>query len=333
MTKRFLPGKLLPVWAAVSAVLIVVGIVLYSLFGFNYIASEKKTVEIGYDAFVEIGGLEEDLQNKCEDVFASAKISFVDKRIADELNSNYISPTGDRLLIYTFGADTDEKTLASAVESIENAVKGDAQYANADVYVSAHTVAGERFFGAAWRGAVALAVAAIVALVYVGFRFGVGSAVAGLVACVNDVLLTLSVFAIARIPVYAYGPVLFAGIALVLSLILWLAQCMKMRENFKEPAYSALSAEEAVAQSCLSARKFVLVFVLSIAAVLVVLGAVATSGMRLFMLPALLPLAASVYSSFLLAPAVLVPIKKKVDRFKTRHKRYVGKKKAAETEE
>lgn len=327
MNKRFLPGKLLPVWIAVSAILIVVGVVLFSLFGFNYASPEKKTVEISYDAVVYIEEKEEKLAEECEKVFSQNKLEYTAKKTDRELDVNYVAETGNYLLVYTFSSDVKDETLQTAAASLQAALEGNSEFGG-DIFVSAHTLAGEQFHEASWRAAIALGVAAIVALVYVGFRFGWDCAISGLVACVNDTLLTLALFAIARIPVYAYGPVLFAGIAAVFSAILWLAQCMKMRENFKDPAYTSLTAQEAVGVSVAGSWKFVCCFVLPLAVVFAVLGIIASNGLRLFLLPVLLPLAVSVYSSFLLAPAVLVPLKSKFDKMKSSRKKYVGKKKA-----
>lgn len=327
MTKRFLPGKLLPVWIAVSAVLIVAGVVLFSLIGFNYASPEKKTVEISYDAVVYIADKEDKLAEECEKVFSENGLGFTDKRTDRELDVGYVSETGNYKLVYTFSSAVKDETIGKAVASLQQALDANSELGG-DISVTAHTLAGEQFHEASWRAAVALGVAAIVALVYVGFRFGWGSAIAGLVACVNDALVTLSLFAIVRIPVYAYAPVLFAGIAAVFSVIMWLAQCMKMRENFKDPAYASLTVQEAVGTSVAGSWKFALCFAVPIAVVFAVLGVIASNGLRLFLLPVLLPLAVSVYSSFLLAPAVLVPLKSKFDKMKSSRKKYVGKKKA-----
>ena len=332
MTKRFLPGKLLPVWIAVSAVLIVAGVVLFSIFGFHYASPEKKTIEIGYDAVVYIENKEDALAEKCEASFSQNGVSFTDKRTERELDVSYVSETGNYLLVYTFSSATDDAKLQTAASKLAETLQADPEFGTA-VSVTAHVMEGEHFYEASWRAAVALAVAAIVALVYVGFRFGWANAIAGLVACVNDTLLTLSVFALARIPVYAYGPVLFAGIAAVFSVLLWFVQCMRMRENFKDPAYTSLTAQEAVGLSGAGSWKLVLCFLVPLAAVFAVLGLVASGGLRLFLLPVLVPLAVSVYSSFLLAPAVLVPLKSKFDKMRSSRKKYVGKKKATEAQE
>ena len=170
---------------------------------------------------------------------------------------------------------------------------------------------------------------AVVALVYIGVRFGVAAALTGLTNGVNAVLLTLAFFAITRIPVYAFAPLLFAAVAAIVSLLIWLLQCMKMRENFKDPSYAALSADDAVEQSSRTARKYVIGVVIALAVVLAVCGGFATAGVRLFLLPALIPVAAASYSSIFFGPALHVPVKAAFDRMKAnRKKNYAGKPKA-----
>lgn len=329
MSKQFRPGKGLAIWALLSAAIIIAGAVVLGIFGFNTKA-QTRTVEVGYDAIVEIGGKEEDLQKLCEEAFSSAKVSAQDSYVTPELDPSYAGETGDKILVYVFSGDADAAALKNAAQAIESAAN--ARFTGAEVTADVHSYEAKGFYEASWRGAVALFVAAVVALVYVGFRFGVASALTGLIACVHDGLLAVALLALVRIPVYAYTPVLFAGIAVVMSLILWIVQSAKMRENFKDPSYASLSAEEAVCESCMTSYKYVLGFALPAAAVLAVLGAVATSGMRLFMLPALIPVAVSVYSSLLFAPAIHVLFKGRIDKIASKQKRYAGKKKAESAE-
>ena len=51
MTKRFHTVKLLPVWLSVSGVIILAGIILFALLGFNFSANmpSSKTFEVVYD--------------------------------------------------------------------------------------------------------------------------------------------------------------------------------------------------------------------------------------------------------------------------------------------
>lgn len=332
MNKRFGIAKLLPVWLAISAAVIIAGIVMYVLMGFNFAATETKTVEISYNAVVTINEKEEELASVCEDAFSSKGVVYQKKERTDELNPNYFSATGETVLRYTFSGDVSDEALAAALDAVRTQLseKG-AVYT--DVYVSpVHTLTAESFYEAAWRGAVAIAVGAVVALIYIGFRFGLGSALTGAAVCVHDVFLTLALLAVTRLPLYAYTPLLFAAIAAFLSLLLWMVQCMKMRENFKDPAYVALSAEEAVQESYRSSKKTGLILSGVLFLVFLVLGAVAAKGVMLFMLPALIPVLVSAYSSLVVAPAVYVPIKAKFDRMKSMRKRYNGKAKAEKAE-
>lgn len=324
MTKRFHSVKKLPIWIAISAVVIIAGIILYALLGFNF-ATSSASVEVKFDALYK----QETLQNFCEDAFKSAGLGYKLSSVSEERDPNTLGSTRNYLLVYTFDGDVAESSLASAVSAISSKIDSDTDFSTtAEASVSYHLISGENFYEATWRGAIALGVGAIVALVYIGFRFGIDSALAGLVSCVHDALFALALLAIVRIPVYPYTPLLFAGLAVAFSLILWIVRSAKMREDFKDPSFAPLSAEEAVEESCAGSLTAVLFIAAAFAAMLILFGAIATEGLRLFMLPALIPLAASLYSSLLLAPAVYAPIKAKFDRIKTKQKRYVGKKKA-----
>ncbi|MDE5896323.1 MAG: hypothetical protein K2H43_00750 [Clostridia bacterium] len=334
MTKR--PVKLLPVWVAISSVLIIAGIVLVALLGFNFSAerSNYKSIEVQYDVVTEISdGAVENLKSTCDGVFKTQKLSVSAFESVKEVDSNSGSETGNTVLVYTFNSGVSEQKLreagAALIEAI-NAVKPE----NSEVSVSVHVSEGKVFTEAIWRGAVGLAVGAVVVLVYLGIRFGIGAALTGLTNCAHDVLVTLAIFAIARIPVYAFAPLLFAAVAAVVSLLLWMIQCIKMRENFKDPSYASLSAEDAVEQSSKTARKYVLGVAISFGAILVVCGGIATAGVRLFLLPALLPVAVATYSAMLFGPALHVHVKAAFDKLKSKRKaRYVGKAKAEKPKE
>lgn len=321
MTKRFLPGKGLWIWVCVSALLIIAGIVVGALFGFNY-AKDYKTVEITYDTGVVIEGKDETLAEKCEEIFSAAGLDYTSKSVDAELDTNYVAEDGNYTLRYVFASSVSDEALRNAVTSIRALDIG------ADLSVTFHSLEGQRFTEASWRAAVALGVAAIVALVYVGFRFGWDSALAGLVACANDALVALAILVLARIPVQAFAPVLYAGIAVMLSALLWGMQCMKLRESFKDPANAGLPPQEAVGSAIRSGAGRMLAVIIPLVWLFVILGVIAAGGMRIFMLCALIPLAVSVYSSFLLAPAVYVPLKSKFDVIRSNRKRYIGKKKA-----
>lgn len=68
MTKRMKSIKLWPLFTAVSAVIILAGIILYALLGFNT-ATEKpeyKTFEVQYSVNAVLKEKEEEIQKVCE---------------------------------------------------------------------------------------------------------------------------------------------------------------------------------------------------------------------------------------------------------------------------
>jgi len=329
MNKRQKTLKFLPVYCAVSAVIIIAGIILFALLGFNYGAEkpEYKSFEVQYNVVAGVEKYEDQIEKTCEDAFAANGISFDGKKLKEELGGNYSSETGNKLLVYTFAAKTADSALQAAMESVKTELAG--KFASCEGTVAVHTVTNSRFTEALWRAAVAVAVGSVVGLIYIGIRFGVGAALSGLVSCTNSVFFTLAFFAVTRIPLFASAPLLYAAVAAFVSLLLWLLHLMKMRENFKDPSFASFSAEEAVAASVQSSDKLVFGTTGAIGLIVLIFGLIASAGVRALVLPVLVPVAVGLYSSTLLAPALHVHVKKAFDRWKANRKRnkYVGKKK------
>ena len=80
MNKRFKPLKLLPVWAAVAAVIIVAGIALFALLGFNYSAetSKQKSIAVDYNFVVEQTGKEDELRTLCKETLDGKKLTYTE---------------------------------------------------------------------------------------------------------------------------------------------------------------------------------------------------------------------------------------------------------------
>ena len=342
MNKPARTFKLFPVWIAVSAVILLAGIVLFALLGFNTSAErpESKTVDVSYNVSVALApDGEETLEEICETAFEQNGLRYDDKTLLDEQSAPVSStqtgftPTGAGwLLRYTFAADTDDADLAAVVTAIrtevEAALGAQTFPAAAEVNVSSHTLVNQSMNEAIWRGAVGLAVGVVVALAYVGLRFGAGAAVTGLTMCVHDALLTLAFFAITRIPVYSFAPLLFAAIAAVVSVALWLVRCAKLRDIAKEPATASLPAGDAVGEACAATDKTVLAISGVLAAVFAVCAACIPVGGALIAAPAIACFALTAYSSMLFAPALHVPVKAAFDRLKAKRRRYAGKTKS-----
>ena len=323
--------KLLPVWLAVSAVIILAGIILFALLGFNYGAEKLtyKTFEVSYDVVVELGKEGETDPTKLDEICMKA---FTDAKIKPQSSHTDDSRyTLGYTLRYVFSADTSNEALAAAKTAVEGAI--DTTFpAHADLSVSYHTLENQRMTTVDWRGVVAIVVGAVVALIYVCIRFGPAAAITGCVNCAHDALFALSILAIARIPVSAASPLVIAGIAVFTSLVLWLVFCATSRGEGKNPANAAVGALEAVSKTHASAVKPISIIAGGAAIVILLVGLVAAPGVRLITLPALLSVAAATYSSLLLGPALHVHVKRPFDKLFSKQKRYVGKKKAENAE-
>ena len=335
MIKRLKSLKLWPLYLAVSAVVILAGIILYALMGFNTAMdkAEYKTFEVRYNVVAVINNKEEEVQKVCEDAFQANGLSYSAKNVYSDVAGSTNLETGGKRLVYEFAASTADTALAAAKTTAESklAFKGaDGEDLAVEMNVTVNTVKGQSFYEASWRAAVAIAVGAVVVLVYLGVRFGVASALSGLVGMVNATFFTLGVFAVFRIPVYSAAPLLYAAIAAIAFTLLWLLHCMKMRDNFKDPDFGKYDAASAVASSLLTSDKTVYWTAGAFALAIALVGAVtASTAMMALVLPALVAVCAGLYSAALFAPSVHVPCKCAIDKFKSRKTpTYQGKKNA-----
>lgn len=336
MNKRSL-NKLLPIWIAVSAAFILAGIILLALLDFNYTSGEalkSKSVEVEYGVTTLMNEKkEQDVKDACEKALKDAGVSYT-VRVEEQVEASSFNKVTNKKLVYTLSSKLTEEKLASVKDAVIAATAAFAEDDDFSVYTHSQYAEKGVNYDTYWRGGLAVGVCVFVALVYIGIRFGVGSALTGLTMCANDALLTVSLFAILRIPVYFYSPLLYAAIAALFSVVLWLTQCAKMKENFKTPEYAGLSADEAITRSRLTSWKIAVFLTAGLALAFILAGAIATAGSRLFFLPALIPVVLPLYSSLVFGPALHVHVKAAFDKWKANHVRNKkGKKKPAKTAE
>ncbi len=332
MNKRSI-NKLLPVWLAISAVFIIAGIILMCLLDFNYSAENgnKSTVEVEYGVITlntENGA--EQIEDACDKAIKAAGVSVLNKAYPKDEDGN---PVG---IVYEIGADLSAEKLVSLKDAVVNATASFAEN-DSDFAVTVHNyeiqtrVYGESY----WRGALAIGVAVFVALVYIGVRFGVGCALTGLTVCAHDAVLTAALFAVFRIPVYFYAPLVYAALAALVSVILWLLQCMKLKETVKNPEFATNPADEIINKVRRENWLLTVCFAGALAVVAIVAGALATPLSRLFFFPLIVPVALPLYSSLVVGPAIHVHVKTAFDKWKESHGKNKSKKKtvkAVETE-
>ena len=323
------PWKRLPIWLAVSAVVIIAGIVLMALLGFNTAADRPENVqfEVEYNiSVINNEDMQTSLNKICEDVFKSNGLSVADMQKTVGTNEGQ-----DRNAFhYCFTSDVSLEKQAKVEQEIDSKIAADSALSGeyVQIYTGWHTESVTTTAGYVWRGAIAVGI--VVALVYLGIRFGVGCALTGLAVSVHDALFTLAVLAIARIPVYATAPVFYAAAAAFLSLAFWLIHCMKLR-TLKKQSQTPVDAETAVETVYADAWKWVAVLAGVVAVIVLLLGLLATAGVRAIALPLLVSVLAAAYSSLLLGPAIHVHVKRAFDKLSRSNKiKYVGKEKKAD---
>ena len=166
---KLILNKLFSILLAISGAVIVLGIVVYAIWGFNIAPDRPQhyTFEVNYDVVIELNEKEEALQDLCENVFDANGLNYSKKEVLVSIDNSSFSETTDKSLIYTFNSAKTEN-LEKAVQAVTSELtKAGSAYADAIVSASWHTLESERFYDYAWRGAIAIAVAAIVTLAYV----------------------------------------------------------------------------------------------------------------------------------------------------------------------
>ncbi len=339
-------NKLFALFAAISSVIIIAGIILFALLGFNN-AQDKPNrfaIDVSYDTTVVNGTIGEGdekedasayLEKHVEEILKANGLSYEKQSLENgALTNSAIEVSGQqRTARYVFSPKISRATLEEVCGEIEAFTDTVPLLADGVDNISLNALGSVAIGKAAWRGAIAIAVGAVLALVYVSIRFGVSCGVAGLVVCVHDALFTAAFFAITRIPVFSFAPILYAAIAAFVSVAVWIAVCIKIRNTAKDPENAGIAADALADKSVNGVWKYVVCIAAVVAAIVVVFGLVAAAGTRALVLPAIVGCLVPVYSSLLIGPRVFVPIRKAFDKKRASKKGgYVRKKKKAELE-
>ncbi len=332
--------KLTLLFAVLSAVIIIVGVILYAVLGFNTSLDEnqKCTVEVKYDVVVEVNEKEDELIRQCDTMLS--RFGTVKREMHKAIVTSSLSETTDSFLVYTLPAGTDLFELNSLVGALRGSLAEDAAFEGAKIELSVHQLTSERFTEPAWRGAIAIAVGVIVALAYLAIRYGIDMGVGGLVCVAHDALFTLALLAICRIPVFSFMPVVCAAFAALVSVALWTYYCIRTKRALKAADNATLPRDLVYRKSLkegtrpLASLALPLGFLVLIAFAVAVGAAIVTHAAAFLFTILAFVLAAAVpfYSVFLLGVEVCVPIRRDMEKRKANKKvRYIGKKKAETT--
>ncbi len=330
MIKRLISGKASAVWYALSAVVILAGIVLFAIFGFNNTDRiPTYSFEVRYDAYVTMGeGQEDELATICEETFTENGLTEWDKNVYELTTGGVVE------YVFTSVRESVLKTVETQVEAkIENAKTAGDISADAETVVNYHDVDAKMESEFIWRGGVAVTVAAALALVYVAIRFGLVSAIVGAINVGHSALLAIALLVVCRIPVTNLVILTVGAVAAILALFYHVLMAMALRATVKSGEASESSAQDVVSGSVASSLKAIAPITGALVACFLLIGLLVGGSVQAFLLPALISVAVSAYSSLLFAPAIHAPLKEKFDRMAAKRKRYdYGKKKHSNEE-
>lgn len=291
-------GKL-PVWLAIPAAIILAGLILFFVLGFQPAAtvSDSSSLVITHDAYVNADdSLGEQLQSICEEKISAAKLKTV--------SSKKVSTSTGGEIEYVFSSSVSEETLTALWNDIETALQSDETLSASRYTGSVHV--SEMQYGGAYigRAAIAASVALALAFIYVAIRYRLSMGLSTLIVGIFDVAAMLALTVILRIPV---TPALatVAIFATFYSVLVSMTAFNKIRALLKSEEFSSMPAAEAVEKANAQSMKNIWLLGGIVVVFLAVLSVFGGSAIRVFALPAICGVVMSTYSGTLLAPSLV----------------------------
>ncbi len=288
----------LPLWLAIPAVLIVAGLVLFFVLGFQPSATiaDSKSLVITHDSYVNIS---EDLQDRfldvCRGEIDEAGLQFIDVDVAE-------TETGGQAE-FRFSPETENGTLETLKTNILAALAADEELQRGLYDGTLHDNVSQYANDYIWRAAISGAVALVIAFVYVAVRYRFSMGLSALIGGIADVALMLALVLILRIPVTTT----LAAAAILAVLYSVLVSCVtfgKMRSLLKSEEYASMPSADAMESAAHAAVRPVLVIGIAAAVIFALLSAFCGAAVRAFTLPVVCAVAASTFSGTLLTPSL-----------------------------
>ena len=281
-------------WSVIIAVVLAAAIVICALFGFNkdLALKDSKTMTVSLNAYIyntQLDEVKDDLQ--------------------DKLDADYVlegSMSGDvSELLFVFDADADLTALKTEVETYLADKKANAEgWANAKYSVSVSSEKATAVLAKHYvlRAAIAGAILAVLAFVYVSIRYKLAGGLVAGVSVLLSMLLATALILLSR--VYVTSTAAYAiAIAGLLAAAATLFTLNKIRDAQKE---EGASLEETVASSVAAKETLYVAAVVAVGVILVaVLGGAAALW---FAASALLAIVAAVLVSLVFAPAMYLSV-------------------------
>ncbi|MBQ8427995.1 MAG: hypothetical protein IJX18_01930 [Clostridia bacterium] len=279
-------------WTIVSAVLVVIGVVIACVFGFNTTVDLKsaKTVTVEYSYVSESS----DLDGVCKTSFAKSSVKPLKSVVSGEE------------IVYYFDVNTDlTEATATLKTDIEAAMQTGGALEDASlIQVRSNTENFQKGLSEGYilRAGIAIGVFAVLAFVYVALRYKLSMGITMAAAMLAAGGLTVALVAVTRIPVtasFVYAVVFAVMAAVVMTLITF----NRFRDNAKDKdKEKELSAKQRVVAAV--DTKNVMMIAVALTLVVGVLGAI-LSVARWFALSAFVGIVSATFASWILAPALL----------------------------
>lgn len=291
---------------AATALGITFNVLGYGVFNQDALMKDTQTITVSINQYVYI------TEEKLDKVETECRKVLDEYGIVYELKGKMSGDESE--LVYVFGKDVDltaaKATLETALDALtgaNGALSGSTVLVALNSEEAVATLANHYIL----RGIIAGAVLVVLVFAYVAIRYGLYMGIVGGVSTLIGTLLTIALVILTRIPVTA-SVIYVLAIGALLSAVMSVISLSKMRaENEAVPACNEIVTLTAL-----------------LGAGIVVIGAVATAGVRWFALLALLALLAAAIVSLLFVPAMYAPFKTALDN-KPVEGAYVGAEKTS----
>ncbi len=290
--------------AAAIAVGIVCGVQGWGVFNQDALLKDSQTLTVSVNQYVYSSNLEK-VESECEAALAKSGIAY-------EMKGQMSGDVSE--IVYVFDKDVDLTAAKTALENkFADLIANNAEWKGTTVIVAMNSeeAIGTVAEGYLVRGIIAGVVLVALVFAYVAIRYGLYMGIVGGTATAVGALLTVALIILTRIPVTA-SVIYVIAVGALLTAVMSVIALNKIREEEGE----TIACNEILTLTALMGIAIILV------------GAIATNGVRWFALLSLLALIAAAVIGLLFVPAMYAPFKKVLDN-KPVEGAYVGAEKTS----
>lgn len=248
--------KKLKWFVIVTLIVLVAGMTLFGIFGFNNTVDYDKSYEVQVSVDQSIDQAKEILKTNTEKYFADNKIEFVEYAV-QELDEG-------KSLVYKFNSDVTEK-VSGLKEYIDTALKGDEVAKGALATVEVNEVDGDSFDQIVWI-LLGVGITIAVAFIYTLIMEKLACAVSVICSSVLSFVLFFSLMALTRLPAVTFVGVL-SVLAVALSAALSVSTANAYNREIKDSAKGkVIYSDVANKVSKFESKKYLLTLIIALVA-------------------------------------------------------------------